>query len=108
MNIKAIVRDRIVYLLQLAKENAKTHPERSQRYVQLALKLSTRHKVRIPKKFKMSFCKICYSYWIPGYNVKVKIDKKNKIITYTCCCGNRHRFKYKRNDKQKVANEKDR
>lgn len=95
MDIKKIVKDRIAQLLELAERNVKRNPQRSRRYVQLALRLSMRHKVGIPKRFKRSFCKRCYRYWVPGYNVRIIIDRRNKTICYVCACGKRRCFKYK-------------
>jgi len=95
MDVKKIAEERIIRLFELAEKNVKIHPERSRRYVQLALRLSMRHKVGVPKRFKRSFCKRCYTYWIPGYNVKIIIDRRNKAVRHACACGGRRSFKYK-------------
>lgn len=95
MDVKKVVKDRILRLLELAEKNVKTHKDRSVRYVQLAVRLSMRHKVRIPKEFKRVFCKGCYTYWIPGYNVKIMLDRRNKAVRYACACGWLRSFKYK-------------
>lgn len=85
----------IARLFELAKSNVKSHPERANRYVRLARAISMRTRVRIPQKFKRAFCKKCFTYWIPGYNVKVYKKEKQKIIEYVCECGAIRRFCYK-------------
>jgi ribonuclease P protein subunit RPR2 len=87
--------ERVIYYLNLAKENLKDHPERSRRYVEIARKIAMRKRVRI-KKLKFKFCKKCNSYLLPGYNSKVEIDKNKKIIKYICLyCGSERKIRYK-------------
>lgn len=82
-----IVNERIAILLKLAEENAKVHPERSKRYVELARRLATRYRVRLGK-LKWKFCKKCGAFWVPGYNVKVRMVPREKRIIYRCAeCG---------------------
>jgi ribonuclease P protein subunit RPR2 len=90
-----IVRKRIDALFELAAENVKSHPERSRRYVQLARKLSMRHRMTAPQRFKRRFCKICNRFWVPGYNVRVRINRRKKVVEYSCDCGAVKRFGYK-------------
>ncbi|MEM2174409.1 MAG: ribonuclease P Rpr2/Rpp21/SNM1 subunit, partial [Candidatus Micrarchaeia archaeon] len=70
-------------------------PERSKRYVEIARKIAMRKRVRL-KKLKYKFCKVCNLYLIPGYNEKIEIDKKKKIIKYICLgCGAIRKLRYK-------------
>ncbi|MEM3369441.1 MAG: hypothetical protein QXF07_02030 [Candidatus Micrarchaeia archaeon] len=94
MNKRELVLERIEWLLELAEKYAKTKEERTKRYVSLARKLSSRYRVAIPKRFKKRICKICNIIWIPGYNVKIKLNKRSKSVEYVCSCGSVRRFGY--------------
>ena len=94
MKKNELVLERMNWLLELAEKNIKTHLERTKRYVSLARKLSLRYKVDIPEKFKKRICKVCNTMWIPGFNVKVKINKRTKAVEYLCKCGSLRRFGY--------------
>lgn len=93
--ISRIARERIGILFRLADESARTHPERSKRYIGLARKIGTRYLVRFPKKLKLSFCKSCNSPLIPGYNLKVRLKPRHKVIEYACECGEVKRLSYR-------------
>ena len=80
-----IALERIYRLLELAKEEAKTNSERSRAYVELARKVSSRNRVRIPRKLKHSFCKKCNSLLLPR-NSKSRV--KGNWLNVTCLkCG---------------------
>ena len=87
---KNIAKKRIHNLFKLAEEYAfLDRLDLSDRYVNLARKISMRYLVPIPVKFKRRFCKNCYSYLVPGYNCRVRI-RNRRIITY---CVNCNKFK---------------
>jgi ribonuclease P protein subunit RPR2 len=86
--ITRIVRERIEILFKLAKKEAKENPKRARRYISLIRKLSTRHNVRLTRRQRMLFCRKCNSFWIPGYNVRVRLRKRGKKAEYACACGN--------------------
>lgn len=94
MKKNELVLERMNWLLELAEKNIKTHPERTKRYVSLARKMSSRYKIGIPEKFKKRICKVCNIMWIPGFNVKVRINKRTKAVEYVCECGSLRRFGY--------------
>ncbi len=81
-----IVNERIAILLSLAEKNAKSRPERSKRYVRLARRLATRYRVKLGK-LKWKFCRECSAFWVPGFNVKVRMRPREKRVVYTCECG---------------------
>ena len=65
----------------------------SGRCVRLARKISMKFNVRIPKEFKRKFCKHCYSYLVPGKNLRVRTQKGR--VVYTCQeCNKFMRFVY--------------
>jgi ribonuclease P protein subunit RPR2 len=89
---REIAQERIERLFQLAAEEQQMHPERSDRYVQLAWKISTRMRVRIPRHLKMLFCKGCRCY-LPAWGSRVRL--REKVLTITCLrCGRQTRRPY--------------
>lgn len=69
--IETIALERIERLFSLADEAFATHPERSDRYVQLALKIGTRNRVRIPRELKTKYCKKCHAFLQKGKNAEI-------------------------------------
>jgi RNase P subunit RPR2 len=66
--------------------------ERSRRYVRMVLDLLKKHKARLPKELKNSFCRKCCRLWIPGETATVYYDKKNACLRVRCACGNTKRI----------------
>lgn len=89
-----LILGRIDRLMSLAEKNIREKPARAKRYVVLATKLSTRYRVRMPERFKKRICKVCNRYWIPGYNVTVRIRRRDRVVEYRCECGAVRRFGY--------------
>ena len=83
--VKQISLERIYRLFELADYELKKHPERSKRYVELAGKISSRNKVRIPQTLKKSFCKKCGSFLKEGINSKVRVTKSYLCVTCSEC-----------------------
>jgi len=57
----------------------------SNRYIKLARKMSLKYKVSIPRELKSAYCKSCFSYLMPGKNVRIRISN-NKVISYCLDC----------------------
>lgn len=83
-----IARERVKILFDLAKKNLSKKPERSRRYVELARKIGMRYNVRFSKKMKESFCKKCNVILVPRKNMRVKADRKNKLLIISCAACN--------------------
>jgi len=79
--IKRIALERIKYLFELAKKN----PEMSKRYLYILWKIKLKARVKLPKYIKRSFCKKCFTLWIPGKTCKIRIRKKWIILTCLGC-----------------------
>lgn len=91
-----IAKERIERLLDLAKSEFKTHPERSKNYIELARKIGKRYNVRLTKEQKRSFCKKCNQLLIPSETSTVDVDSKKKLIIIKCLnCGNIYRHPFK-------------
>jgi len=93
--VKDIVRGRMEKLLVLAEKNAKANPTRARRYASLAFSLSKKYNVRIPARWRQSFCRACFAFFVPGKNVRVRADRVNKRMVYTCLeCNNKRAYGY--------------
>jgi len=102
--VATIAADRIEILLKESRENLDKNPKLSHRYVELARKISTRTKVRIPKEEKRYLCKGCGLPLIPGKNARVRILPGNSRIVITCLsCGKLKRYPFVRNRPDNLA-----
>lgn len=74
--------ERIQRLFELAGKEFEQHPERSHRYAEIAQKISTRNRIRIPLELKYLFCKKCGKFLKAGKNA---ILNKTKAWTEIQC-----------------------
>lgn len=91
---RKIALERISNLFKMAKEMFKESPKLSDRYVQLARKISMKYKVKIPSSLKRQFCKHCYTFLVPSLNCRVR-TKDGKLIYYCISCKKYMRIPYK-------------
>lgn len=100
--IRRIARERVEILLSEAERAAGERPERARRYVELALRVAKKNRVRIPGRYRYRFCKKCCAWWVPGRNVVIRLVPRPKpMIVYRCLeCGRIYRRGY---DKQTRA-----
>jgi ribonuclease P protein subunit RPR2 len=83
---KQIALSRIKKLFLMAENNAISgNLSISNRYVEIARKLSMKHLVPIPKEFRHRFCKHCYSFLIPYINSRFRVHR-GKLIIYCYNC----------------------
>ena len=86
-----IALERIYRLIELAEK----HTEKSQEYITLLEKVSTKNRVKIPLEIKIQFCKKCKCYWKDGKTVRKRI--KGKALECTCLtCGTKKLFNIKK------------
>ncbi|MDH5806464.1 MAG: ribonuclease P protein component 4 [Candidatus Methanomethylicaceae archaeon] len=99
--MKDIAIQRIEGLFKLAIENVKSNPSLSDRYVEMALEISKRTRVRIPKKWKYFICKSCHSFLYPGIRSRVRIvPRRSPHVVITCLiCGEIKRYLIKKRKK---------
>lgn len=88
---RMIAEERIRELFHQADLAFGERPDLSDRYVQLARKISMKFKVKMPSSLKRKFCKHCYCYLRPGKNCRVRIAK-GRVIYYCLKCKNFMRF----------------
>ena len=92
---KSIASRRIKKLFSLAEENALSGDLRfSDRYVELARKISMKNLTPIPKEYKRRFCKHCYSYLLPTVTCRVRVSR-SRVIVFCNKCGKYNRVPFK-------------
>ena len=91
--VKKIAFERMQILIDNAISNAQKNPELSQRQANLARRISTRHKIRMPYDLRIVFCKKCKSFIAPGINSRIRLGRSSvKSIRITCnFCGHTYR-----------------
>ena len=86
--VASVARERIQILLGQAKDMAGRNEALSRRYVQLARRISSRTKTRIPTEDKRYLCKVCGLALRPGLNARFRLHPGNKRVVITCLsCG---------------------
>ena len=91
--VRDLARQRMERLFEMAMQEHAHHPERSDRYIQIARKISTRIRIRMPSKYKGRFCKNCGCY-LSAADRRVRLHQG--IVHLTCLkCGKQSRIPYK-------------
>ncbi len=94
-----IANRRIIQLFNMAEKMALIgNNDLANRYVEIARKISMRHKTKIPKEFKRHICKNCYKFLMPGKNCRIRIYR-SRLIIYCYICKKFTRIPIK-NDKK--------
>jgi ribonuclease P protein subunit RPR2 len=75
-------KERISHLFKEAEKAYSEDSSLSNRYVELARKIAMKYNIRIPKDLKRRFCKHCYTFLMPGKNLRVR-NQEGKIVY--CC-----------------------
>lgn len=92
--------ERMDILFTRAEMEFITHPERSHRYAELALKLSTKYNTKVPEKWSRRYCKKCKSFLAPGRNCTVRLV--NSEVNIFCGeCGHVMKIPYHKEKKNK-------
>ncbi len=91
---KKIAKDRIRYLLERAETYKNIDYELARRYIELAKKISMKYRIRIPRRYKITYCKKClYPYKAGKFRVRIK---KRRVIITCLNCGYERRFPIKK------------
>ena len=86
--INSSVRSSVEKLLVQARTAYSSGNEaRSKRYVSMAFSLMKKHRVRLPKELRNSFCRKCMRIWIPGKTMSAHFDRKTDALRIRCECG---------------------
>ncbi|MDE1798248.1 MAG: hypothetical protein KGH63_02490 [Candidatus Micrarchaeota archaeon] len=89
-----LVRERADYLLALAAATVQTDEKRAIRYVDLAVRLASRHRLPLGRARKRLFCANCHRPWVAGYNLRIRLRPRTRRAEYTCSCGKSRFFAY--------------
>lgn len=89
---------RIERLFAMADKACRERPDLADRYVDIARRISMRHRVGIPGELKRHVCKECGGYLAHGVNARVRLDGRNILITCQRC-GTIKRYPYKNGHK---------
>ncbi|KPU62634.1 ribonuclease P [Thermococcus sp. EP1] len=100
---KKIALERIDILFTLAERVFPYDKELANRYVEIALAVQRKAKVRIPRKWKRRYCKKCHSFLVPGANARVRLrEKRMPHVVIKCLeCGHIMRYPYLREKKER-------
>ena len=82
---KKIATERIAILFEQALLAFSQDPERSNRYVDIARRIAMRQRIRIDREFRRQYCHHCYSFLVPGKNMRVRIHRSNVVVTCHAC-----------------------
>jgi len=93
-NEKQIAINRIRYLYKRALEVFEKDQELSKRYIKILLEIKKKYKIKNIKWLRNKFCKRCYTVWIPGKTLSIRI-RKGRVIYVCKNCGYVKRFKIK-------------
>ena len=88
------VRNTVIERMRQLFDQADRRREFSDKYVEMARKLSMRYKVPIPGDLQKRFCKHCHRYLIPGENCRVR-TRESKVVYYCLNCKMYMRFPFK-------------
>jgi len=100
---KRIALERIDILFSLAERVFPYDRELANRYVEIALAVQQKAKVRMPRKWKRRYCKKCHSFLVPGVNARVRLRQKRMPHVVIKCleCGHIMRYPYLREKKER-------
>ncbi|MDH5811992.1 MAG: ribonuclease P [Candidatus Verstraetearchaeota archaeon] len=95
--LKDLAAQRIDNLFRLAEANIRSNPALSDRYVEMAIQISKRTNVRIPRPWKYFVCKSCHSFLYPGIRSRIRISpRRSSHVVVTCLvCGTAKRYPIK-------------
>ena len=83
--IRQIALERMEILIQNAISNSRSNPALAERQANLAKKISTKYRIRMPYHIKMNFCKKCKKFIVPGIGARIRMGRSSvKSIRITC------------------------
>ncbi|MEM0003771.1 MAG: ribonuclease P protein component 4 [Desulfurococcaceae archaeon] len=102
--MRNIAHERIILLLNMAFERARKGDfDLARRYVEIALRIAGKAKIKIPVKYKRNYCRKCLIPLIPGLTLRIRIHSEGKgsRVVYRCLlCGWTRRFMIKTSRKK--------
>jgi len=86
---RRIAIERIGILFDMARRTFPSDPALAQRYVDTALRIATRCRVRLPREYRLHVCRKCNGFLVPGETCRVRIrQRREPHVAITCLkCG---------------------
>ena len=82
---KKIALERMYILINNAISNARSNPSLAQRQANLARRIGTHHRIKLPYELRINFCKKCKNFIAPGINSRIRLGRTHlKSIRITC------------------------
>jgi ribonuclease P protein subunit RPR2 len=81
---KKIARERIEILLKRALDFRTRDIYLARRYVELAMRISSRYRVRIPPEYRHTFCRKCYTPFSTK-TVRIRLIRGKKVMVCQNC-----------------------
>jgi len=92
--MKTIAARRMLLLYKKALEIYPKDPNLARRYIYILWKIKLKSRLKLPKNLRNKFCKKCFTLWILGKTVSIRIRKGRRI--YRCLnCGYIKRIPFK-------------
>ncbi len=87
--LKAIARERIERLFEFARTYAQSDPEAAREAVSIARRIAQRARLRIPKPYKLLFCRKCGNLFLGSSSFSVRVrDRMTTHVVVKCLrCG---------------------
>ncbi|MDV3103422.1 ribonuclease P protein component 4 [Thermococcus waiotapuensis] len=97
---RGIAWERVETLFTLAEKVFPYDRELANRYVEIALAVQQKARIRMPRKWKRRYCKRCHSFLVPGVNARVRL--RNGHVVIKCLeCNHIMRHPYIREQKER-------
>ncbi|MCK5140469.1 MAG: ribonuclease P [Nanoarchaeota archaeon] len=93
-------KEKIKQLFQEAENAFSKDSSLANMYIRKARRAAMKHQIRLPKVLQRRFCKHCYSFLMPGKNLRIR-TQKGHVVYYCLECRKFTRFPYKKEQKQK-------
>jgi ribonuclease P protein subunit RPR2 len=84
-------KEEILRLFSEAEKAFSYDKKLANRYVDMARRIGMKCKIRIPPELQRRFCKHCYSFLVPGKNLRVRMQKGH-VVYYCLECKKFMRF----------------
>ncbi len=101
---KKIAKERIKILFEMMERMKDEDYDLARRYVELARRIAMKYRLKLPKRYKLLFCKKClYPYKEGKFRVRVR---KSRVIITCMNCGYERRIPIRPKKKIKNKNKK--
>ncbi|MEM2910630.1 MAG: ribonuclease P [Nitrososphaerota archaeon] len=106
--LRTIARERIDRLFKFARAYAQSDPEAAREAVAIARRMAQRARIRIPKQYRLMFCRKCGNLFLGPNSFSVRIrDRRSTHVVVRCLkCGRVRRYPVLKEKTHKVGRSK--